>query len=58
MAFNIFRLAAVCQGIAARYAVRQASSAQAKSHAEARMPLGQVAWLLAQDAQDERKAKL
>ncbi|KAK2591247.1 hypothetical protein QQS21_011055 [Conoideocrella luteorostrata] len=57
MAFNIFKLAAVCQGIAARYARRQASSEKAKQHAVARVPLAQFAWGLAQEA-DETSAKL
>lgn len=50
MAFNVFKLAAVCQGIAARYAVRQASSEKAKQHAVTRFPLAEFAWKLAQDA--------
>lgn len=50
MAFNIWRLAGVCQGIAARYAVRQASSAQAKSYGARRLPMAEIAWKLAQDA--------
>lgn len=50
MAFNVFRLAAVCQGIAARYAVRQASSAKAQSYMAARGPLAEFAWQLAQEA--------
>ncbi|KAL1839019.1 hypothetical protein VTJ49DRAFT_1994 [Mycothermus thermophilus] len=43
-AFNIFRLAAICQGIAARYAGRQASSEHARRHAEARNPMAEFAW--------------
>ena len=50
MAFNIFKLAAVCQGIAARYARRQASSEKAKQHAITRFPLAEFAWSLAQEA--------
>lgn len=45
-AFNIFRLAAICQGIAARQAARQASSAMAKKYGEARTPLAEFAWEL------------
>ncbi|KAL2266602.1 hypothetical protein VTJ83DRAFT_5954 [Remersonia thermophila] len=45
-AFNIFRLAAICQGIAARYAGRQASSEHARRHAEARNPMAEFAWEL------------
>lgn len=48
-AFNIFRLSAICQGIAARMASRQASSAQAKRYADARDPMARFAWKLCQD---------
>lgn len=44
MAFGLFRLAAVCQGIAARQAARQASSAQARRY------LAELAWRLAREA--------
>lgn len=50
MAFNIWRLAGVCQGIAARYAVRQASSEKAKHHAVTRGPMAEFAWVLAEKA--------
>lgn len=53
MAFNIWRLAAVCQGIAARYAARQASSEKAKNHAVTRTPMAQFAWKLAQESSSE-----
>ncbi|KAL2159302.1 hypothetical protein VTH06DRAFT_2737 [Thermothelomyces fergusii] len=49
-AFNIFRLAAICQGIAARQAGRQASSEQAKRYGDARNPLAEFAWELVQNA--------
>lgn len=45
-AFNILRLAAILQGIAARQAARQASSAMAKKYGEARTPLAEFAWVL------------
>ncbi|XXG99202.1 hypothetical protein Hte_005538 [Hypoxylon texense] len=45
-AFSVFRLAAICQGIAARVATRQASSADARRHAAAFRPLGEFAWVL------------
>ncbi len=45
---NIFRLSAICQGIAARVAARQASSEKAKQHADARAPLAVFAWRLAE----------
>ncbi|PHH61938.1 hypothetical protein CDD82_2068 [Ophiocordyceps australis] len=50
MAFNLFKMAAVFQGIAARYAQRQASSAQAKQVGEMRRPTAELAWKLAQEA--------
>ncbi|KAI0006747.1 phosphotransferase enzyme family protein [Xylariaceae sp. FL0662B] len=49
MAFSIFRNSAICQGIAARYATRQASSAQAKQYADAFRPLGELAWRLVEE---------
>ncbi|QPH00913.1 hypothetical protein C2857_005017 [Epichloe festucae Fl1] len=57
MAFSMFKLAGVCQGIAARYARRQASSEKAKQYATRRGPLAQFAWDLAQEA-DRKVAKL
>ena len=45
-AFNIFRQAAICQGIAARIAARQASSEEARRYADARVPLADFAWEL------------
>ena len=57
MAFCIFKLAAICQGIAARYAARQASSEKAKQHAVIRTPLAELAWSLAQQAKGDN-AKL
>lgn len=50
MAFSIFKLAAVCQGIAARYAARQASSEQARQYAATREPLAELAWKLVREA--------
>ncbi|KAK4227527.1 putative acyl-CoA dehydrogenase family member 10 [Podospora fimiseda] len=44
MAFNIFRLSAICQGIAARQAGRQASSEQARRYGDARHSLAEFAW--------------
>lgn len=55
-AFSTFRLSAICQGIAARAATRQASSAKAKQHAIARAPLAEFAWVLVQEF-DEEQAK-
>lgn len=45
-AFNIFRQAAICQGIAARQAARQANSESARRYADAREPLAEFAWEL------------
>lgn len=47
-AFNVFRQAAICQGIAARQAARQASSEVAARYAAAREPLAEFAWELVQ----------
>jgi len=58
-AFNIFRQAAICQGIAARQASRQASSELAAGYANARAPLAEFAWELVQDvARQSEKARL
>jgi acyl-CoA dehydrogenase len=53
MAFNIFRSAAVCQGIAARIAKRQASSGHAKRYADTRDPLAEYAWELSGQARED-----
>jgi len=50
-AFSIFRLAAICQGIAARQAGRQASSEKARRYGEERTPLADFAWELVQAVQ-------
>lgn len=57
-AFNLFRLAAVCQGIAARYAARQASSAKAEGYAAEKGPLAEAAWGLVLEKEGGNKAKL
>lgn len=44
IAFGFFRMTCIFQGIASRYAVRQASSAKAKFNAEARHPAARLAW--------------
>lgn len=44
VAFGLFRMTAICQGIASRFAQRQASSAKAKENAEARHPIAALAW--------------
>ncbi|KAL8682753.1 MAG: hypothetical protein Q9186_001264 [Xanthomendoza sp. 1 TL-2023] len=43
-AFGVFRNSVIMQGIAARYALRQASSAQAKGYAVQMRPFGEFAW--------------
>ncbi|KAH7087053.1 kinase-like domain-containing protein [Paraphoma chrysanthemicola] len=48
-AFSTYRLAIIMQGIAARYALRQASSAQAKSHGELMKPYAEIAWELVEE---------
>lgn len=52
MAFSVFRSSAICQGIAARYATRQASSEQAKNYADALQPLGGLAWSMVEKAKE------
>jgi aminoglycoside phosphotransferase (APT) family kinase protein len=49
-AFNIFRLSAICQGIAARQAGRQASSEKARRYGDERGPLANFAWELMRSA--------
>ncbi|KAF7870141.1 uncharacterized protein EAF02_009331 [Botrytis sinoallii] len=44
VAFGFFRNTCIYQGIAARWAVRQASSAMAEVHARARWPMGELCW--------------
>ncbi|KAK6071183.1 aminoglycoside phosphotransferase [Seiridium cupressi] len=53
MAFSIFRLSAICQGIAARVATKQASSEQAKEHSKALEPLAEFAWELVGREKDQ-----
>lgn len=53
-AFSTFRLSAICQGIAARAAMKQASSAKAQQHAIARAPLAEFAWVLVQEFEEEQ----
>ena len=48
MAYNLFRLAAILQGIAKRVEAGTASSAQAKASGEGARPLAQMAWSFAQ----------
>jgi aminoglycoside phosphotransferase (APT) family kinase protein len=57
VAFGFFRTTCIFQGIAARWAVRQASSAKAKDHAQQRHPMGRLAWKHVQRARDQAKSK-
>jgi aminoglycoside phosphotransferase (APT) family kinase protein len=50
MAYNMFRIAAILQGIAKRVEAGTASSAQAVSSAAGARPLAQMAWSFAQKA--------
>ena len=50
IAFHYFRSAGIYQGIAARYAVRQASSAKAKEIAQLRHPMSELSWKHLQQA--------
>ena len=50
MAYNLFRLAAILQGIAKRVEMGTASSPQAVSSAAGARPLAQMAWKFAQQA--------
>lgn len=45
-AFGVFRNSVIMQGIAARYATRQASSARAGEYAAQLKPFGEFAWSL------------
>ena len=55
IAFGFFRATCIFQGIAARWAVRQASSAKARENAEARHPMGALAWDAVKEARDSGK---
>lgn len=60
-AFGIYRNSIIMQGIAARYALRQASSAKATEYAKSFKPFGEVAWTLVEQCRAqgrESKPKL
>lgn len=60
-AFGVYRNSIIMQGIAARQALRQASSAKAAEYANSFKPFGEVAWILAQASRSQdgrKKAKL
>ena len=50
MAYNLFRIAAILQGIAKRIEAGTAASAQAVSSAAGVKPLAQMAWRFAQQS--------
>ena len=50
MAYNMFRIAAICQGIAKRVEAGTAASAQAVSSGAGARPLAQMAWQFARQA--------
>lgn len=56
-AFGFFRATCIYQGIAARWAVRQASSSKARDNALQRHPMGKLAWKHVQRARDQAKSK-
>ena len=49
-AFGVLRNSVIVQGIAARVALRQASSAKAQEHAVRLRPFGEFAWMLVKEA--------
>ena len=56
-AFAIYRGAIIMQGIAARYARRQASSARAKEYAELVGPYGELGWEMVQKCKEGSGSK-
>lgn len=56
-AFSMFRLTCIFQGIAARYAARQASSAQAKETGAMMHPWGEISWELVRKAKEANASK-
>ena len=58
-AFGIYRGSVIMQGIAARYALRQASSLKAKDYAVQMVPFAEVAWSLIEEwKRTHEKARL
>ncbi len=57
-AFGVFRNSVITQGIAARYALRQASSEKAKEHGMLMGPFGEFVWGLVARLKDRDKSKL
>lgn len=57
-AFGVFRNSIIMQGIAARYALRQASSEKAKENGMLMGPFGEFVWGLVARLKDKEKPKL
>lgn len=57
LGFGFFRATCIYQGIAARYATRQASSAKAKHHGESRHMMAELAWEHVQRAKEAAAGK-
>jgi hypothetical protein len=57
-AFGMYRAAVIMQGIAARYALRQASSTKAQEYGSQMKPMAEIAWDLVQQYKTHEKAKL
>ena len=55
--FGVFRNSVIMQGIAARYAMRQASSEKAQEYAAQMVPFGEFAWNLVRQLQEERNGE-
>jgi aminoglycoside phosphotransferase (APT) family kinase protein len=56
-AFAMWRDSIIFQGIASRYAVRQASSEQARLVGEEMVPAAEICWELVQRAKSDRKVR-
>ena len=57
-AFGIYRGCVIMQGIAARYAMRQASSTRAMEYGNMMNPYAELSWGLIQDYKKGEKARL
>lgn len=55
--FGMYRSSVIMQGIAARYAVRQASSAKAKDYGDMMVPYGHQAYKIFLKSKESRPAK-
>lgn len=57
-AFGYYRSSIIMQGIAARYALRQASSAKASEYGAQMKPFSEIAWSMVLEAKNQLKARL